>query len=122
MHVINACRCKYACFFDTLYHYALMKKVETQDFASHKEKSIYSSAYNCLLDCNGVDGRRKILRLYWAGAVIFTTAIRATGITAFKILCHVVFGSIFIFLGSIMTGIVISGTYFCNNVIIKNTR
>ena len=69
-----------------------MKKVETQDFASHKgvvqisrviiyminsailasheEKSIYSSAYNCLLDCNGVDGRRKILRLYWADAVI----------------------------------------------------
>ena len=74
-----------------------MKKVETQDFASHKEKSIYSSAYNCLLDCNGVDGRRKILRLYWAGAVIFTTATRATGITAAKILCHVVFGSIFIF-------------------------
>ena len=69
-----------------------MKKVETQDFASHKEgvqisgviicmingailashkeKSIYSSAYNCLLDCNGVDGRRKILRLYWADAII----------------------------------------------------
>ncbi len=69
-----------------------MKKVETQDFASHEEgvqfsrviiyminsailashegKSIYSSAYNCLLDCNGVDGRRKILRLYWADAVI----------------------------------------------------
>ena len=70
MHVINACRCKYACFFDTLYHYALMKKVETQDFASHKEKSIYSSAYNCLLDCNGVDVRRKILRLYWAVAII----------------------------------------------------
>ena len=41
-----------------------MKKVETQDFASHKGKSIYSSAYNCLLDCYGVDGRRKILRLY----------------------------------------------------------
>ena len=121
-----------------------MKKVETQDFASHKgvvqfsrviiyminsvilasheEKSIYSSAYDCLLECYGVDGRRKILRLYWAGAVIFTTAIRATGITAVKILCHVVFGSIFIFLCSIMTGIVISGTYFCNNVIIKNTR
>ncbi len=38
--------------------------------ASHKGKSIYSSAYNCLLDCNGVDGRRKILRLYWAGAII----------------------------------------------------
>ena len=36
MHVINACRCKYACFFDTLYHYALAAKVETQDFASHK--------------------------------------------------------------------------------------
>ena len=70
MHVINACRCKYACFFDTLYHYALAAKVETQDFASHKEKSIYSSAYNCLLDCNGVDGRRKILRLYWADAII----------------------------------------------------
>ncbi len=144
MHVINACRCKYAYFSDTLYHYALAAKVETQNLASHEEgvqfsrviiyminsailashkgKSIYSSAYNCLLDCNGVDGRRKILRLYWAGAVIFTTAIRATGITAAKILCHVVFGSIFIFLGSIMTGIVISGTYFCNNVIIKNTR
>ena len=99
-----------------------MKKVETQNLASHKGKSIYSSAYNCLLDCYGVDGRRKILRLYWAGDVIFTTATRATGITAAKILCHVVFGSIFIFLGSIMTGIVISGTYFCNNVIIKNTR
>ena len=41
-----------------------MKKVETQDFASHKGKSIYSSAYNCLLDCYGEDGRRKILRLY----------------------------------------------------------
>ena len=69
-----------------------MKKVETQDFASHKGvvqfsrviiyminsailashegKSIYSSAYNCLLDCNGVDVRRKILRLYWAVAII----------------------------------------------------
>ena len=92
MHVINACRCKYACFFDTLYHYALMKKVETQDFASHKgvvqfsrviiyminsvilasheEKSIYSSAYDCLLECYGVDGRRKILCLYWAVAII----------------------------------------------------
>ena len=70
MHVINACRCKYACFFDTLYHYVLMKKVETQDFASHKEKSIYSSAYDCLLECYGVDGRRKILRLYWACAII----------------------------------------------------
>ena len=90
--------------------------------ASHEGKSIYSSAYDCLLDCNGVDGRRKILRLYWAGAVIFTTATSPTGITAAKILCHVVFGSIFIFLCSIMTGIVISGTYFCNNVIIKNTR
>ena len=61
---INACRCKYACFFDTLYHYALAAKVETQDFASHEEKSIYSSAYNCLLECYDVDGRRKILRLY----------------------------------------------------------
>ena len=92
MHVINACRCKYAYFSDTLYHYALAAKVETQNLASHEEgvqfsrviiyminsailasheeKSIYSSAYNCLLDCNGVDGRRKILRLYWAGAVI----------------------------------------------------
>ena len=38
--------------------------------ASHEEKSIYSSAYNCLLDCNGVDGRRKILRLYWADTII----------------------------------------------------
>ena len=87
MHVINACRCKYACFCDTLYHYALMKKVETQDFASHKEgvqfsrviiyminsailashegKSIYSSAYDCLLDCYVEDVRRKILRLYF---------------------------------------------------------
>jgi len=92
MHVINACRCKYACFFDTLYHYALAAKVETQDFASHEEgvqfsrviiymingailashkgKSIYSSAYDCLLECYGVDGRRKILRLYWADAII----------------------------------------------------
>ena len=70
MHVINACRCKYACFCDTLYHYALTAKVETQNLASHKGKSIYSSAYNCLLDCNGVDERRKILRLYWAAAII----------------------------------------------------
>ena len=46
------------------YHYALTAKVETQNLASHKGKSIYSSAYNCLLDCYGVDGRRKILRLY----------------------------------------------------------
>ena len=92
MHVINACRCKYAYFSDTLYHYALMKKVETQNLASHEEgvqfsrviiyminsaifashegKSIYSSAYNCLLDCYGEDGRRKILRLYWADAIV----------------------------------------------------
>ena len=45
-------------------------KVETQNFASHEGKSIYSSAYNCLQDCYGVDGRRKILRLYKACAVI----------------------------------------------------
>ena len=70
MHVINACRCKYAYFSDTLYHYALAAKVETQNLASHEEKSIYSSAYNCLLDCNGEDVRRKILRLYWACAII----------------------------------------------------
>ena len=38
--------------------------------ASHKEKSIYSSAYDCLLECYVVDGRRKILRLYWAVAII----------------------------------------------------
>ena len=38
--------------------------------ASHEGKSIYSSAYNCLPDCNGEDGRRKILRLYWAVAII----------------------------------------------------
>ena len=60
-----------------------MKKVETQNLASHEEgvqfsrviiyminsailashegKSIYSSAYDCLLECYGVDVRRKIL-------------------------------------------------------------
>ena len=40
-----------------------MEKVETQNLASHEGKSIYSSAYNCLQDCYGVDGRCKILRL-----------------------------------------------------------
>ena len=51
-------------------YYTRSTKVETQNLASHKEESIYSSAYNCLQDCYGVDGRRKILRLYRACAVI----------------------------------------------------
>ena len=92
MHVINACRCKYACFFDTLYHYALMKKVETQNFASHKEVVQFSRviiyminsailaretpgmkiwrAITSNINWTVEDGRRKILRLYWACAVI----------------------------------------------------
>ena len=50
MHVINSCRCKYACFFDTLYHYALMKKVETQDFASHEEGVQFSRVIICMIN------------------------------------------------------------------------
>ena len=52
-------------------YYTRSTKVETQNLASHKGKSIYSSAYNCLQDCYGVDGRRKILRLYKQGKHLF---------------------------------------------------
>ena len=52
-------------------YYMRSTKVETQNFASHEGKSIYSSAYNCLQDCYGVDGRRKILRLYKQGKHLF---------------------------------------------------
>ena len=50
MHVINACRCKYACFCDTLYHYALTAKVETQDFASHKGGVQISGVIICMIN------------------------------------------------------------------------
>ena len=48
-----------------------MEKVETQNLASHEGKSIYSSAYNCLQDCYGVDGRCKILRLTSKESICF---------------------------------------------------
>ena len=51
MHVINACRCKYACFCDTLYHYALTAKVETQNLASHKEGVQISGVIICMMNC-----------------------------------------------------------------------
>ena len=50
MHVINACRCKYACFCDTLYHYALTAKVETQDFASHEGGVQISGVIICMIN------------------------------------------------------------------------
>jgi hypothetical protein len=50
MHIINACVCKYACFFDTLYHYALTAKVETQDFASHKGIVQFSGVIICTIN------------------------------------------------------------------------
>ena len=52
MHVINACRCKYAYFSDTLYHYALAAKVETQNLASHKGVVQISGVITCMI--NGV--------------------------------------------------------------------
>ena len=51
MHIINACVCKYACFFDTLYHYALTAKVETQNFASHKEVVLISEVIIYMMNC-----------------------------------------------------------------------
>ena len=57
-------------FWNTLYCYAQMEKVETQDFASHKEKRhLFLSVFIACLHCNGLIGRRKILRLYWADAI-----------------------------------------------------
>ena len=50
MHVINACRCKYACFCDTLYHYALTAKVETQNLASHKGGVQFSEVITCIIN------------------------------------------------------------------------
>ena len=58
-------------FWNTLYCYAQMEKVETQNFASHKEKRhLFLSVFIASVYCYGLIGRRKILRLYWACAVI----------------------------------------------------
>ena len=47
-----------------------MEKVETQNLASHKErKHLFLSVFTASVYCNGLIGRRKILRLYWACAV-----------------------------------------------------
>ena len=57
-------------FWNTLYCYAQMEKVETQNFASHKErKHLFVSVFIACVYCNGLIGRRKILRLYWADAI-----------------------------------------------------
>ena len=85
---------------DTVYHYTLTAKVETQNFASHEEVVLISEVIIYMMNCAipacetqnfasllrgyafiviglshvhvgvGVDGRRKILRLYWARAII----------------------------------------------------
>ena len=47
-----------------------MEKVETQNFASHKEKRhLFVSVFIASVYCNGLIGRRKILSLYWADAI-----------------------------------------------------
>ena len=46
MHIHNACWCKHACFCDTLYHYSLAAKVETQNLASHKQGKHLFPAYS----------------------------------------------------------------------------
>ena len=47
-----------------------MEKVETQNFASHKEKRhLFLSVFIACVYCHGLIGRRKILRLYWADAI-----------------------------------------------------
>ena len=57
-------------FWNTLYCYAQMEKVETQNFASHKEKRhLFVSVFIASVYCNGLIGRRKILSLYWADAI-----------------------------------------------------
>ena len=36
---------------DTLYHYTLTAKVETQDFASHEEVVLISEVIICMMNC-----------------------------------------------------------------------
>ena len=36
---------------DTLYHYTLTAKVETKDFASHKEVVLISEVIICMMNC-----------------------------------------------------------------------
>jgi len=51
-------------------YYMHSTKVETQDFASHKQgKHLFSAYSSHARYCQGLIGRRKILRLYWACAV-----------------------------------------------------
>ena len=38
-------------FVDTLYHYTLTAKVETQDFASHEEVVLISEVIICMMNC-----------------------------------------------------------------------
>ena len=38
-------------FVDTLYHYTLIAKVETQDFASHKGVVLISEVIICMMNC-----------------------------------------------------------------------
>ena len=50
MHIIDACVCKHACFCDTLYHYALTAKVETQNLASHEGAVQISGVIICMIN------------------------------------------------------------------------
>ena len=64
-------------FWNTLYCYAQMEKVETQNLASHKErKHLFLSVFTASAYCNGLIGRRKILRLYWADAIKYIRKIK----------------------------------------------
>ena len=38
-------------FVDTVYHYTLQGKVETQDFASHEEVVLISEVIICMMNC-----------------------------------------------------------------------
>ena len=51
-------------------YYTHSTKVETQNLASHKQgKHLFVSVFIASVYCNGLIGRRKILRLYWADAI-----------------------------------------------------
>ena len=51
-------------------YYKRSTKVETQNLASHKQgKHLFVSVFIASVYCNGLIGRRKILRLYWADAI-----------------------------------------------------
>ena len=71
MHILNAYRCKHVCFLEYIILLCADGKSRDAKFCvSQGGKAFVLSVFIACVYCYGLIGRRKILRLYWACAVI----------------------------------------------------